>query len=240
MIEKIVKNHTNCKKCGVELIEKNSRLATYDKNSGLYFVRSSCIYCSRKAKFCIFKYEDPELEKLATKQAKMLHSKSYYKRITKPKKESVKVSYVEPKECIVCSVELCKKNEHIIISEVNHRFSKCKTCMYGYKSCKIIYPTKELQELSKIKNKKLNLKVDKIRNVEVYKKALKATFEKNKDKYTTKYKVHTQKQRTELNDIYVKQRVVAGFKLKTKEVTPELIEIKRKQLELIRTIKQKV
>jgi hypothetical protein len=238
MIKKIVKNHTNCKKCGVELIERNSRLSTYDKDSGLYFVRSTCNHCARKAKFCTYKYEDSELEKIAAKQAMILHNKSYYKRIIKPKKEVCKILYVEPTECKQCGVELCDKNELYIVSEVNHKSAKCKTCTYDYKSCKVVYPNTTLQELSKIKNKRLNLKLNKVRNPEVYKEALKATFTKNKDKYAAIQKVYAHKQRVELGDVYVKRRIVSSFKFGVNNVTPELIEIKRKQLELIRTIKQ--
>jgi hypothetical protein len=238
MIKKIVKNHINCKKCGVELIEKNSRLSTYDKDSGLYFVRSACNHCARKATFCTFKYEDPQLEKIAAKQAKILHNKSYYKRILKPKKEAVKIPYVEPTECKQCGVELCDKNELYIVSEVNHKSAKCNACTHKCRSCKVIYPNKKLQELSKIKNKQLNLKLNKVRNPEVYKEALKATFTKNKDKYAAIQKVYANKQRTELGDTYVKQRITSSFRLGVKEITPQLIEVKRKQLELIRTIKQ--
>jgi hypothetical protein len=238
MIKKIVHNHINCKKCGVKLIEKNSRLSTYDKDSGLYFVRSTCNYCARKVKYCVLKYEDPELEKLAAKQAKVLHCKNYYRKVIKPKRDAVKVPYEAPKFCIQCNIELCEKNEQIILSNVNNRGSKCKTCTHGYNSCKVFYPTKELQELSKINNKKLNLKLNKIRHPEMYREALKNSLAKNKDKYLITAKFYADKQRNELGDNYVKQRIVSSGKLKTKEVTPRLIEIKRKQLELIRTLNQ--
>jgi hypothetical protein len=238
MIKKIVRNHTNCKKCGVELIERNSRLSTYDKDTGVYFLKSTCNHCSRKAKFCVYTYATPELEKFAAKQAKMLHGKSYYKRIIKPKKEAVKIPYVEPKECKQCGVKLCDKNELYIVSAVNHKSAKCKTCTYGYKSCKVVYPTEELQILSKKNNIRLNLKIDKVRNPEVYKAALKVTLEKYKDKYTVNQKVYSKKQRTALGDVYIKQRIAGNHKLNVQQITPELIEVKRKQLELIRTIKQ--
>jgi hypothetical protein len=238
MIKEIRKNHENCKKCGVKLVEKNSRLSTYDKESGLYFVRSTCNHCARKAKFCVLRYEDPELEKFAAKQAKMLHDKNYYRKITKPKKDAARIPYEAPKFCIQCNIELCEKNEQIIRSNINNRGSKCKTCTHGYNSCKLFYPSKELQELSKINNRKLNLKLNKIRHPETYKQALKTTFAKNKDKYLLRAKAYADKQRNELGDKYVKQRIVSSGKFKTKEVTPQLIEIKRKQLKLIRTINQ--
>jgi hypothetical protein len=238
MIKQVVQNHINCKKCGVKLIEKNSRLSTYNKESGLYFVRSTCNYCARKVKFCVLKYEDPELEKFSAKRAKILHGKNYYRKVTKPKKDAARVPYEAPKFCIQCNIELCEKNEQIILSNVNNRGSKCKTCTHGYNSCKVFYPTKKLQQLSKSNNKKLNLKIHKIRYPELYRESVKASFKKNKDKYIVTAKAYSDKQRTELGDSYVRQRIVSSSKLTTKEITPQLIKVKRKQLELIRTIKQ--
>ena len=238
MIKEIRKNHEHCGKCGVKLIEKNSRLSTYDEESGVYFVRSTCNYCARKVKYCVLKYEDPELEKLAVKQAKVLHCKNYYRKVIKPKKDAARVPYIEPTVCIQCNVDLCEKNEQIIASNVNHRSNKCKTCTYNYNSCKVFYPTQELQNLSKKRNKYFNLKIDKVRRPDVYKKSFKEAFAKNKDRYLISAKIYAETQRNELGDNYVKQRIVAAGKLKTNEVTPQLIEIKRKQLELIRTLNQ--
>jgi hypothetical protein len=250
MIKEIRKNHENCKKCGVKLVDKNIKLSTYDKDTGLYFVRSECAHCNRKASFCTLVYENLELEALSKKMSKKLWNQKYYLKNVKPKKYFLRKILSPPKECIVCGIELCDKNRgHQKASKI---YPKCKTCAYGYKTCKVIYSNSELDKLSKIQYKYLSKKLWKLQNPERDVELFMKCYTKNRKKYNEHYKAYSAKQRTELSDVYIKRLIVHNVKdkrwvprkpfvsLDISEVTPHLIEIKRKQVELYRTLKQMI
>ena len=61
------KQAENCRHCGVTICDRNefkSRIYSNGKKGKC----STCKYCKNKASFCLYSYEDPELEKLSVKR----------------------------------------------------------------------------------------------------------------------------------------------------------------------------
>jgi len=232
------KNYKNCKNCGVDLVKKNASYSTYNEITGIYTFKSTCNYCARKFKTCLVKYEDPVLEKLSLKQRKLIQNRLWHLNIAKPRKEAAKVPYIKPKECKSCGVQLSEKNESIIKSQINNRATRCKSCVYGTNFCLYIYPTKELEKLSIVQSRVLRNKLYRKKYPERIKCGVKKSQLKYQEKYYKKAALKNTEFRETLHDTYVRTRILQTIPdLTYEDITPELIEIKRKQLLIKREFK---
>jgi hypothetical protein len=232
------KNYKNCKNCGIELVKKNATYSTYDKVKGTYTFKSTCNYCARKFKTCLVNYDNPVLQQLAMRQNELIQKRLWHHKVAKPKREAAKIPYSKPEECNSCGVQLSEKNEHIIKSRVNNRATRCSSCVYGTNYCLYVYPTKELEELSKVQCKVIRRKLYKKKNFERIKYYTKRSFLKYKNKYYKKSASKSTKFRETLHDTYVRTRILQTIPgLIYEDVTSELIEIKRKQLLIKRKLK---
>jgi hypothetical protein len=130
--------------------------------------------------------------------------------------------------------------------------------------CKVKYPTPELNALASKKCQEITYKIYYANNKEVIyeriREYLNRTFDarklKNKEYYATnkeyirakhsewlknnkQWAVSYRKQASEnLTDDYVKRTLMTTIGLKTIDITPEMIEIKRKQISLYRELKE--
>jgi hypothetical protein len=232
------KHYTNCNQCGIKLIEKNATYSTYDAITGAYTYRNKCNHCARKANNCLVNYEDSDLQKLAIKQKNLIQNRIWHWKVAKPKKEAAKIPYIKPTECKSCGVKLSEKNECIIKSKINNRATRCMSCVYSKTYCTYQYSIPKFEELSKIQCRIIGRSLYKKRNLEKVKQSAKNSFLKYKDKY---YKNAAFKQtylRETLNNTYVRSRILQTIPgLTYNDVTPELIEIKRKQILIKRNLK---
>ena len=169
---------------------------------------------------------------------------------------------METKECKKCGVILCDKN----IFRIKAR--QCKQCATNSKSCKIIYDDKYKDlvlknanriaaRLNYIKhidkrlatcrryrdnpmNKKIIAKAKKDyynRNTELCKQRTKEWISNNITKHRERNNKAARNSTASLDDEYIKSRL-RFIGITTDKITPELIEIKRKQLILKRYAKE--
>lgn len=133
------------------------------------------------------------------------------------------------KPCKKCGVSLCDKNK---IKIKKHIRIVCKSCHNNTNYCTVIYNSEELNILSKKICKKYN-----------HSKAKKKYYRNNILKYKEyhkEYQKEYQKEKSKiLSDYYIKRTLLIHDKmLSSKNITPELIELKRKQLILKRNVKK--
>jgi len=68
------KQAENCRHCAAPICDRNEfKSRTY--SNGKKAKCSTCKYCKRKASFCLYSYEDPELEKLSVKRNRYVHNR---------------------------------------------------------------------------------------------------------------------------------------------------------------------
>lgn len=132
--------------------------------------------------------------------------------------------------CKKCGVSLCEKNEKFNQNQTYKRYRMyiCKHCWDGSSYCKITYTDPQLDILCKKKVKLVNAYCSKRRRIEKRKLHVDA---RNK------------REREELSDVYIIKVLLSDKKKlfkSTSDITPELIEIKRKQISIFRILKQKV
>jgi hypothetical protein len=139
--------------------------------------------------------------------------------------------------CKKCNIELCEKNEFLsyggqgMKKGCKYRHTTCKHCVKNYNSCRIKYDDPVLNELCKKQGVYLYNKL--------YVKKHKSTILMNARK--TKYK-----RRSELTDNIVIHDLIyshgiirkLGRPLKKEEITPIMIDVKRKSILLTRKLKE--
>lgn len=196
-----------CNSCGVELCEKNS----YFVNGVLKSIWT-CKHCMTKAKACKYTYADPELEKIAQFNTGKRSSTIYYVRNKRTITGTFK-KYADYQKgiCRKCGVILSAKNERFLNGVPLTTICK-HCCNNNTKMCMVTYEDPDLEKLSKIMNAKIRRKC-------VIKNAV----------------AH----RLYLVDWYVKYLLTIDPRLNvtSKEVTSEMIILKRKEVELKRLVK---
>jgi len=136
----------------------------------------------------------------------------------------------------------CKKNKKLSDFGKDKRYNKpqtqCKKCLVIKR--KKYYKDNPLKANERLeKRKEYSIKIRKImkykrlNNKTIFEKRDKAYYEKNKEKT----KRRSQKDSENLTDKYIKKLITKITKLKCDEITPELIELKRVQIQLKREIK---
>jgi hypothetical protein len=197
----------NCSVCTVDLTKRTWILRKNSDNTFGY-VEKKCKYCIRNAKWCRVEYSDPELRELSIRQRKLLEKRSYYKRVIGSRRAAIRILKKEPTVCRRCGSELSEKNECIGLSKDKKRIDRCKHCRYGIEQfCKLSYSTIELEEFSILQN----------------------------DKITAHLAIIA---RRNLDDNYIKILILNSIQgLSPEDITPNLIEIKKKQLIVKRKLK---
>ena len=132
--------------------------------------------------------------------------------------------------CKKCGVSLCEKNEKFNQNQTYKRYRMyiCRHCYDNSSYCKTTYTDPKLDILCKKRVKLINAYCSKRRRIETRKLYVNA---KNA------------KEREELSDIYIIKVLLSDKKKlfkSTFDITPELIEIKRKQISIYRALKQKI
>tara|TARA_R110000868_G_scaffold96528_2_gene265648 strand:+ start:125 stop:802 length:678 start_codon:yes stop_codon:yes gene_type:complete len=139
-------------------------------------------------------------------------------------------------ECRKCGVTLCEKNEFLTASPscrkkgIKHRFSKCAHCTRKRNVCRVYYSNMELQELSVIQNVVIENKVYSYQN--------RSEINFNNNKRNLNY-------RNDLHDSYIIKCLqdaatvhkALGRALKKEEITPKLMDVKRKHILLTRKLR---
>lgn len=79
---KIIRKNTHCKKCNIELCEKNEFLShgSHGKQKGVKYRHTTCKHCVKNYNSCRIKYHDPVLNELSKKRAEYLYNKLYNKK----------------------------------------------------------------------------------------------------------------------------------------------------------------
>jgi hypothetical protein len=132
--------------------------------------------------------------------------------------------------CKKCGVTLCEKNEMFNQNQTYkmYRMYICKHCWNGVTYCRVVYKDPELKTLSQKKNILINAYCSKRRNI---------------DRRKLYVNAKNAKEREQLSDIYIIKVLLSDKKKlfkSTSEITPELIEIKRKQLKIHRMLNEAV
>jgi hypothetical protein len=207
---KIKQVSKNCIVCSVDLTEK-TWLLSKNANSIVNYVGQKCKYCIRNANWCRVEYSDPELKKLSIRQRKLLEKRLHHKRVVVTRREANRVLKKEPTECRTCGSQLTEKNECIGLSKDKKRIDRCKHCRYGTgQFCKLSYPTIELEELCTFQNDKISAH-------------LAAVARRN------------------LDNAYIKTLILNSIQnLTPRSITPNLIDIKRKQIIIQRKIREQM
>jgi hypothetical protein len=196
-----------CNTCGVNLCDKNK-----------YFVKGilksiwTCKHCMSKTKACKYTYEDPKFEKIAQANTGLKSSTIYYVRNKRTVTGTFK-KYADYEKgiCRKCGVPLSTKNQ--AFSNNTLLTTICKQCRNNnHKMCMVTYKDPDLEKLSKIMNAKIRRKF-------VIKSAI----------YHRMYLV----------DWYVRYLLTIDpqLNLTSKEVTSEMIILKRKEVKLKRLVK---
>ena len=78
----VIRNYTECRKCGVTLCEKNEFLTASPscREKGIEHRFANCRQCVKKTNYCNIKYDDPILHELCKKQAVVMYNKLYPKK----------------------------------------------------------------------------------------------------------------------------------------------------------------
>ena len=131
-------------------------------------------------------------------------------------------------ECTKCGVTLCEKNWLLQHSSKKLR-PDCKQCITNVISCSYKYTSDVLTKLSRKKARK-------IANIIYHNKE---TTKKQQLSYNIKYaKINRKNRSMLLTDGYISTLLYSNFGLLCKDITPEIIEVKRNQLILKRWLKQ--
>jgi len=196
-----------CNTCGVNLCDKNGFF-----ENGILRSKYTCVHCFRNVKYCKYVYEDPELEKIAKFNTNKRSSSIYFFRhIRNPDKPYKPFNKNTKGICKKCGVTLCNKNEiyknSVLLKVI------CKHCARkGAKMCQYIYDDPKLEKLSREVNKKLCQKLA---------------------------RKNTKTERKNLDQKYIRYLLIADNKISLNydQITPELIEIKKKELLIKRELK---
>ena len=140
--------------------------------------------------------------------------------------------------CKKCNIELCEKNEFLSYGSqgqqkgFKYRHTECKQCVKKYNSCRIKYDNPVLNELCKKQG------------VYFYNKLY---AKKHKSTIILNARVTKNKRRSELTDNIIINDIISspgiikrvGRPLTKNEITPTMIDVKRKSILLTRTLKDK-
>ena len=196
-----------CNTCGVNLCEKNGFF-----ENGILRSKYTCSHCLRNAKYCKYVYATQEQEKIAKLNTSKRSSSIYFVRHKKDPNKPYKPFNKDIKGiCKKCGVTLCNKNEvyknKLLLKVI------CKHCARkGAKACQYIYDDPKLEKLSREVNKRLSKEM-------AYK--------------------NTTRERKSLDEKYIRYLLTGDPKINLNydQISPELIEIKRKQVRTIRELK---
>jgi hypothetical protein len=141
-------------------------------------------------------------------------------------KEIVRIATI----CKRCGVSLSSKNEKFNQNQTYkiYRMHVCRHCWAGVTYCRVIYKDPELKTLSQKRNILINAYCSKRRNI---------------DKRKLYVNAKNAKEREKISDIYIIKLLLSDKKKlfkSTSEITPELIEIKRKQIQLYRMLNEAI
>jgi hypothetical protein len=155
-----------------------------------------------------------------------------------------------------------------VSSEEQKEFIKKKRKSKNDLWCRVSYPSKELNALASRRckqitkevyyannkksicekakdyyysNKEIRLangKIYYISNKELLRAGHRNWIKRNKKKYDEYHKNYRRSASDSLSDVYIKTTLATTLKLSADKITPEMIEIKRKQVKLYRELKQ--
>jgi hypothetical protein len=121
------------------------------------------------------------------------------------------------KKCRKCGVTICYKNI------APNGLLDCKQCARGSTKCRIKYLNINLDSLSLENRDKISYRLKKKK------------FPSRYYQYQLKYK---EKTRDLCGDDYIKTLLSKQLEVPFKEISPDLIELKRKQIKLLRDVKK--
>ena len=140
--------------------------------------------------------------------------------------------------CIKCGVVICERNIHQTKNYPNVKYKKCKHCTKNNRSCFVIYEDERLYKIASENSTKLQRQFPRVikENLERNKKnALRPEVRLRRQQWSKDY---LQNQKKELGDYYVKLCLINKNNFRTKDITPELIIMKRKYLKLLHNVQE--
>jgi hypothetical protein len=135
------------------------------------------------------------------------------------------------KKCKKCEIILCKKNEYLQYHKKLLKYyisHSCRSCVSNANFCAIIYPTEELETLSKKQCQNISKRKWKLKNNEKVKEF--KTIQKQKQKLLV----------SELDNDYIKLLLtrLANHHYTLDNVSEKQIELKKKELVIKRKLKE--
>jgi hypothetical protein len=140
-------------------------------------------------------------------------------------------------QCRKCGITLCEKNEFLTASPsckkkgIKHRFADCRHCVKKRNICGISYDNPVLNELCKKQAVVLYNKLYPKKHREAIRENRKRTKNKSRSLLTDSIVRHDLIHSTKIQKIL-------GRKLKKSEITPAMIDVKKKHILLTRILKQ--
>lgn len=156
-------------------------------------------------------------------------------------KEIIRIATV----CKKCGIELCEKNEsyNTKVTGQKYRRTTCKTCTFDTRVCRISYEDPLLDALSIKQRKFLQHKIDFARNPEWIAERSRLSYYKHKEERLAYNKAKQKEERLTLDDQYIKKLLAHSKNAlfsSYNQLTPEIIEIKKKQIEVFRKLTSRV